>query len=220
MKQLKANNYQKALKEFKKLDDNLANELSENINDCDRKMYHIALIKIEDQPGQAKNKVTSNVSKLHKHSFERLQKNSKFLGIAKMIVVHDPSLLKEDDKPAVPAHLKESVANRVKRELKAKHEAEIAEETAKAIAEATKPEEVENNEGDQGGQEDTRTPEQIEEDRINAETEMKEVYETIMETGKKADFLAFGVDYKIEGVEDAKDNDARQLIIKTWFEKK
>ena len=211
MKQLKANNYNQALKEVTALDPSLVEALKEGeINECDRKLYHIMTVTIESRAGQIKNDVNTNIVKLHKHGFERLAKNYVFQGISKLVVLHDPSQLDEVEKPFVPLHQKESIEAKVKRELKAKHDAEIAEAVQNAIEDANKPK----------TEEKASTTEETEEAEDGNPDEMVEIYNEVMENGKKADFLAFGLEYGIDGIEDAKDNDARKALLKTWFEQK
>jgi len=91
MKTLKVSNYQQALKEINALDSEKAGIIKEEINFEDRNHYHVAMVRITDRPGQAKNDVSVNVQMFHESGFQKLEKNFQILGFNKLIVVHDPN---------------------------------------------------------------------------------------------------------------------------------
>lgn len=91
MKTLKVSNYQQALKEINALDSTKAGIIKEEINFDDRNHYHVAMVRITDRPGQAKNDVSVNVQMFHESGFQKLEKNFQILGFNKLIVVHDPN---------------------------------------------------------------------------------------------------------------------------------
>lgn len=91
MKTLKVSNYQQALKEINALDSEKAGIIKEEINFDDRNHYHVAMVRITDRPGQAKNDVSVNVQMFHESGFQKLEKNFQILGFNKLIVVHDPN---------------------------------------------------------------------------------------------------------------------------------
>ena len=91
MKTLKVSNYQQALNEINALDSAKAGIVKEDIKFDDRNHYHVALVRITDRPGQAKNDVSVNIQMFHQAGFEKLEKNFQILGFNKLIVVHDPT---------------------------------------------------------------------------------------------------------------------------------
>jgi hypothetical protein len=90
MSQIKANNYQKAFEELKVLDPETAMTLKETIAFDDRFHFHVAMVRISDRPGEAKNEVSVNVQQFHEPGFEKVSKSFRFLGFNNLIVVHDP----------------------------------------------------------------------------------------------------------------------------------
>jgi len=92
MKKIEGNKSAKALKELQAIDERLVENVDGTINETERKMYHVGLVRVIDRPGEAKNKVNVNVQVFHEQSFEKLKKNFKFLGFSKLVVIHDPKL--------------------------------------------------------------------------------------------------------------------------------
>lgn len=90
MKTFKASNYAQALKEIQSLDSEKAGIVKEEINFEDRAHYHVAMVRITDRPGEAKNEVSVNVQMFHEAGFRKLEKSFPFLGWNKLIVIHDP----------------------------------------------------------------------------------------------------------------------------------
>jgi hypothetical protein len=124
MKTLKANNLSQAAKELKAIDEALVEKLNENIKEADKKHYHVILIKITERPGQVKNNVSFIIQKYTPRSFDKVKKQVAFLGFAAAIVLHDPSLLKEEDKTIVSTFEKTKTVEQVTKELEAKHKKE------------------------------------------------------------------------------------------------
>jgi hypothetical protein len=90
MKTFKANNYDQAVKEIDALDKSKTEVIKEDIRFEDRKNFHVAMVRITDRPGEAKNDVSVNVQMFHDQGFVKLQKSFSFLGWNKLVVVHDP----------------------------------------------------------------------------------------------------------------------------------
>jgi hypothetical protein len=91
MKTFKASNYAQALKEIHSLDSEKAEIIKEEINFEDRNHYHVAMVRITDRPGEAKNEVSVNIQLFHEAGFRKLEKNFPFLGWNKLVVIHDPN---------------------------------------------------------------------------------------------------------------------------------
>jgi hypothetical protein len=90
MKTFKANNFNQALKEIQSLDSEKSGIVKEEINFEDRNHYHVAMVRITDRPGEAKNEVSVNVQMFHEAGFRKLEKNFPFLGWNKLVMIHDP----------------------------------------------------------------------------------------------------------------------------------
>lgn len=203
MKTLKANNYQQALMELKKLSKKELKKVTEDIKYEDRKHYHVVRVEIIDRSGEETNKVMLTISKHHPNGFEKFKKNYQQLGINRIVVLHDPTLLKEDEVKTVPTHQRESIVAKATRELKEQHKEEVdalvAEGIQKALAEK-----------EESGSGDGNQP---------SKTEIfYQVYEEIMKKGATVDQIElFAKEYKIELVKD--DNKAKkQELIKKWFD--
>ena len=92
MKKVIANRFQKAVEEIRNLDKNQVLKINEEIKIEDEQHYHVAMVKITDRPGEAKNEVSVTVQMFNEHGFKKIEKNFKFLGWTKLIVLHDPKL--------------------------------------------------------------------------------------------------------------------------------
>lgn len=200
MKQFKANNFEQATKELSKLDKDQEGKLKETINYLDRKHYHVIRIEIQTIEGEAKNKVKFNISKHHSNGFEKLKKTFKMMGINRLIILHDPTKLNEKETPTVPAHQKESIEARVRREMKEQHDSEIKQKVSEGIADALKEKEDLESTGDE-----------------KSKTELfYEGYETVMKKSATVEMIvAFASEYEIELGEGNKAD--KQAVIEEWF---
>jgi hypothetical protein len=81
------------------MDSSLVSKIPTEIDSKDSKMYHVALVKIMDRPGEVKNDVSVNVQQYHERGFEKIQSSFRFLGYSKITVIHDP---KKKNAPAQP----------------------------------------------------------------------------------------------------------------------
>jgi len=90
MKTFKASNFDQALKEINSLDPTVSGIIKEEINYDDRNHFHVAMVRITDRPGEAKNEVSVNVQAFHPEGFAKLEKNYSFLGWNKLVIIHDP----------------------------------------------------------------------------------------------------------------------------------
>ena len=127
MKTIKANNYSQAIKEVEALDKELSLKVKEEIKYSDRKHNHVVAIKISDRPGEAKNEVTANTIIVNDDKLAKLKRNFKFLGFAKIIVLHDATQIEVDETPVLHLHDKQSIEAKVKADLESKHKAEMDE---------------------------------------------------------------------------------------------
>lgn len=157
MKKLKANNYSQASKEIESMDESLVQKLNEEINHDDRKHYHVAMVKIQDRPGQAKNKVSFFIQQYNERAFEKAKKNIAFLGFNKMVVLHDPSQLEEEEETFVPKHVAQKTESEIRKELQAEFDEKLQAKLDEALKTKTD-QQVPTNEG-QGTEEPT--PEEI-----------------------------------------------------------
>ena len=209
MKQFQANNHNKANKELKSLDSSMS--VKEEINHYDRKMYHVIGIKIEARPNEAKNKVIANTIQLHKHGFDKLEKNFRFLGYTKLIVLHDPTNLDEDPDVVVPAHQKAKIKSDVEKDVKAEMEAEIEKRVEERMAKQAK-------ENDAKVEADAKLKEK-EDKEVEAIKAFEDEFATAI-VGTKAVLLAYANKHGIVLTEKAKDNDSRIKEISNWFDAK
>lgn len=106
MSKINSNNYTQAVKEVNAMDPEQIQRIPETINANDQKHYHVALIRINDRPGQPKNDVNVNVQQFHPRGFDKIKKSFVFQGFAKLVIVHDPTKKSEPAKKPSPATAK------------------------------------------------------------------------------------------------------------------
>jgi hypothetical protein len=197
MKTVKANNYNQAEKEINDLDKSLMSKVKSMIKSCDLMFFHLLAVKITDQPGQTKNKVTLDTIIVNQDKFEKLKKNSSFLGFSKLIVLHDPSLIDKTIVPTLHVHDKESIKAEARKELQKEYDdkfkARVKELEAEKLNESTT--------GANGG----GLKEELSNDYVEAMS------------GKKDDLVAFMVKYEIDQSEIV-NNEDRQKAITAYFE--
>ncbi len=141
MTKIKANRHQQAVLEVEKLDKELVGKINEEINHDDRNHYHVALVRITDRPGEAKNHVSIVVQQFNEPGFAKIEKNFKFLGWNKMIVVHDPRQNPKEETPIAPVQTPAPTTNAGTGMTAEEMEAEIerrAQEKANQLIEASK----------------------------------------------------------------------------------
>ena len=74
-KNLKANNYEKVKEALIEISGNdLVKKLKQNISIEERKMFHVALVKIRIVSGSIKNEAKISIHKYHKNGFEKIKK--------------------------------------------------------------------------------------------------------------------------------------------------
>lgn len=151
MKTIIANRFQKALAEIEKLDKEQALKLNEEIKFENRNHYHVAMVKITDRPGEAKNEVSVTVQMFNDHGFKKIEKNFKFLGWTKLAILHDPTLNeKEETKELVKGSDKVLTEQEIEAEIERRAE-EKANARIKKIQEKAKLDETKSNEKNEGG---------------------------------------------------------------------
>ena len=190
MKKLKANNYPQASKEIKSMDESLVGKLQEEINHDDRKHYHAVMVKIEDRPGQAKNKVSFFVQQYNERAFEKAKKNVAFLGFTKIIVLHDPTQLEdEEEEVKQPLHVVQKTEAEIRKELQAEFDEKLKtkmEEALKGQSENNDQKEDQGNGSDKGSE--NPTPQDFVKDMtIDAMKEFAKTNEIDVTGLKKAD---------------------------------
>jgi ribosomal protein S10 len=136
MKTIKPNNFGQALKEVEGLDKDQAGKVKKAINASDRKHNHVIGVKIMDRPGQVKNDTQIQTMILTDDKLKKLNKNFKFHGFAKLIILHDASQDTEDETPVLHIQTESKIEAKIKAELEAKHKAEMDDLRAKLKAEA------------------------------------------------------------------------------------
>lgn len=117
MKAQKANNYDVAVKELEGYSEDLKGKISPEIKFQDRKHYISAMVKVIDKPGSPKNDVKVDIICQDKLRFERMQKNYLFHGYAKMVLLHDPSQLEEEEDFKAPLHVTQKTEEQIRKEL-------------------------------------------------------------------------------------------------------
>lgn len=157
MKKVKSNRYEQAVSEIQSLDKDQVSRLNEEIKFEDRNHYHVAMVKITDRPGEAKNDVSVVVQMFNEPGFKKIEKNFKFLGWSKIAIVHDPKLNKEEDlieTGTTTAPTQSMTPEEMEAEIERRSE-EKANQKVKDLEEGgKKTESVET--GDQGSQEATK----------------------------------------------------------------
>ena len=163
MKTIKANNFESAIAELKAFSKGAEKSIKEAIPANNKDHFNVIMVKIIDQPGKPQNVVQSTVVCYDKQRFERVKKNFAFHGYSKMIVLHDPTKMKDQKKvDEIPSHIKAKSMAELKAEMEAeiekkaqaKFEAkmkEFNEAKAKAEAESKDGEEVKTTEPDSEG---------------------------------------------------------------------
>jgi hypothetical protein len=158
MKTVKANKFEKAIKELMAFSKDLEGVIGEDIPVANSNHYNAIMIKVIDNPGSPKNIVKADVMTFDKIRFERMLKKFPFHGFSKMIVLHDPSLNPKSDSPIVPGHVKSQTEAEIRKELEAEFderlEAKIKEKMDAMMelkAKGAKKED-EDGEGSEGGE--------------------------------------------------------------------
>lgn len=90
MGKIKPNNLEKAQKEFDSIEGKEKNSIPSEIAEADKDSFVAALVKISVVGKKAFKGVS--IQQFNAQSFEKIQKNFKFLGIDKIIVLHDPTV--------------------------------------------------------------------------------------------------------------------------------
>jgi len=199
MKQLQANNYSNAQKELEAIEKGLGGKVSEQVSPNDSKHYHVALVRIFDKPGEAKNEVSVVLQKYHKEAFEKLEKNFMFQGIHKLVIVHDPTkeiAEAQGQQPTASTGTQTKTAEEIEAEIKAGIEAGIS----------ARLELIKNDSGTagEGAGTQTKTAEELR-------------FDTLVTEGKVDELKAYATEKEIDltGVTDKK---SIVLAITAWGE--
>lgn len=217
-KTFKSNRYAKATKELEAIAKGLSEKVSEDIKDTDKFHYHVALVKVTDRPGQVNNKVNVSVHCYSKQGWEKIQKNYAFHGFSKIVLVHDPSQVEEEQPIIVPQHVTTSATASVNEKADQKKQAEID----KAVAEAKKKwiEEQKAIADSEKENLDKAKNLEVNEDKVLTPEEEKELlsedYANAM-AGNKPELEAFLNKYGINHA-DLTNNEGRKSRITKWFE--
>lgn len=220
METIKATKHDQALKELNAIDRDLAKSTNLEVSKVNRKYHHAILVRVQDRPGQVKNKVTASVQTYHKGGFDKIVKNPAFFGCSKVILLHDPALLEEDEEVQVPQHVKTAIESETKKELKADIDAEV-EKRVQARMDAYKKEQTEKSnkitqdlkDSQKQGQQPADVKELTDDER---KAELEDDFAKAM-AGNKPELEVFLNKYKI-GHGDLTNNEGRTKRIKAWFE--
>lgn len=90
MNKIQPSNFDNAVAEVSALRKECVAKIPELIDVRESKLFHIIAVKVHDRPGEAQNEVVVEVKKLHKIGFEKFNKNFRFLGFSKLIILNDP----------------------------------------------------------------------------------------------------------------------------------
>lgn len=90
MNKIQPSNFDNAVAEVSALRKELVAKIPELIDVRESKLFHVIAVKVHDRPGEAQNEVVVEVKKLHKIGFEKFNKNFRFLGFSKLIILNDP----------------------------------------------------------------------------------------------------------------------------------
>lgn len=193
-KKVTPNNYDQAIKEISVLDESLVSKVPNEIDAKDKFHNHVVSVRVMDRPGEVSNKVIVNTLKLNDDKFKKIEKRFKFLGFTKLILLHDASMISEDEKtPSLHVQDVESIELRIKNELEAKHKAEMDELRKKYQSET------------------------IESKKPKAEpTEIEIDYQEAM-SGNKDELVDFMLKYEISQT-GITNNQDRKEAIKSFFE--
>lgn len=214
MKTIKATRYTQAIKELNTLDKSLARKLKSMINHIDRFAYHAILIKVKLKPGAIKNTVVMNVQKYAKHGWEKISKGFAFQGFTNVILLHDPSLLDDKERMAVPGHVISQAKSEAKKDLKA----EMEEEIKKRVKEKTEAYITEQeNLAKEKAKEDDKPEATVKELTDNEKFEELQNDFTQAMAGNKPELDAFLTKYGIKAA-DLANNEGRKKRIKAYFE--
>lgn len=201
MQKIKANNYAVASKELVAYSEDLEGVIPEEINFKDRKHYVVAMVKVIDKPGQPKNDVKVDIICQDKIRFERMVKNYQFHGYVKMILIHDPSQLEEQESNKIPSYIKTKTEAEIRKEVEAEMEATINKRVEEAIAQKMK------------SNEEVQT--QKEEDKDKDKEKKLTVAKLKKMNGADLEALAKENELDLTGLDKVEDK--RNAII-TWFE--
>jgi len=138
MKTMKASNYSQALKELKKIDENLVSKIAEDINVADSGHYAVILIKKINDVANERYITRAAVQFFNPRAFARLKKNFTTLSYSKIIILHDPTTGDNTISGRLKGHEKSGIRAQVEKELAEKHRKEKEELIAKREAELAK----------------------------------------------------------------------------------
>lgn len=203
MKQFQANNHKKASEQLDAIAEGLSKNLPESVNHKDRFHYHVAMVRISDRPGQAKNDVSFNVQQFHERGFEKMKKNVAFLGFSNAIILHDPTQVEEEATTAKPVHqlrTESKTRDEIRKEIEAENEEEIERRVQERLNSAKQAPETTN----EGGQDDNTD-------------DVKAIGEDVVKNGQVADLDAYANDYGVEPYDLSSNKDAKREAIQAWL---
>ena len=131
MKTLQANNLQQALTVLKEVKDLDAKKIEaffkkHAIRFADRKMYHLILVRRQNNPQKETYDVSFMVQQYNKRGYEKIKVGFGQFGYSQAIILHNPELLEETDAPTLTSFEKNRIDNSEEiRALKEKQKAEV-----------------------------------------------------------------------------------------------
>jgi len=149
-KKLKPNRLKEASKEIEalKISKGEKDKIDLSVLERNKKFYHVALVRRVNNPAKKEYENSFVVQIYNKRAYDKLKTKIKSMPIDKMIVLHDPTLEKDDEIiTTLSSHEQSKIASKIEKELTEKFEKEKAEAIKKAKEEAL----AEKNGEEKGG---------------------------------------------------------------------
>lgn len=204
MKKFQANNHQQASKQLDAIADGLSKNLPETVNHQDRFHYHVAMVRIDNRPGEAKNDVSFNVQQFHGRGFDKMKKNIQFLGFTQAVILHDPTQVEEEKGTAKPVHQLKT-ESKTREEIRKEIEAENEEEIERRVQERL---EAGKDTDDTNGSDDTGNDDG---------DDVKAIGQDVVKSGTVEDLDAYANDYGVEPYDLSSNKDGKREAIQAWL---
>lgn len=189
MKKIQANNIDQAKKELSELDKDLLKKLNVEISENEKHYFHVILVTIFPRLNSPKNDVRFNVHQFNKRAFGKIEKNFVAQGFNKLIILHDPSNVQEEEKVVVPKHVQMKTEAEIRAELQKEFDAKL----------------------------ETRTQEALDEYKSNAKEEKKVAPVIDLNKATSEELQRFAQDNKID-LKGLNNKDEYRVAINTWLE--
>lgn len=144
MKKIQANNVDQAKKELGELDKDLLKKLNVEISANEKHYFHVILVTIFPRLNSPKNDVRFNVHQFNKRAFAKIEKNFVAQGFNKLIILHDPTNVEEEETVVVPKHVQMKTEEEIRKELQKEFDEKLKAKTQEALDEYKKEQKVIN----------------------------------------------------------------------------